>query len=174
MRNLKSKMIKLKLEFATGEECRNALVALLGGDLTAIQQKPEIRIGDEKIAGNFEAPKTETTAEEIPVKKRRTKAEIEAEKAPVTPEKDNAAQESLKEDIQDDGINPETAPKEETASAVTAKMLQDKAVSVIRLGKKEEVTKLLEKFGAKSISQADKSPLKVEDYAAVMDELNKL
>ncbi len=53
-------------------------------------------------------------------------------------------------------------------------MLQEKAVNLIRNNKKPEVVAVFKKFGADSIAQADKNPLKVEDYPAVMDELNKL
>lgn len=169
-------MIKLKLEFATGEECRNALVALLGGDLSVIEQKPQIAIKDEKIAENFSAPKMEVVEDEKPAevsastKKRRTKAEIEAANAENT-----AARSEVDETVEQKDIQTDAAPKEEAKeSAVTATMLQEKAVNLIRNGKKELVVAIIKKFGGDSISQADKNPLKPEVYAEVMDELNKL
>lgn len=165
-------MIKLELQFETGAECRQALLELLGGTVTTIKGSDlqnsleRSAIKDEKIAENFEAQKTETATEEVPVKKRRTRAE--ADKAP---EKDNAAQESLKsEDIQSE----EPANEEPKASAITKEMLQAKAVELIRGGKKDQVTATIKSFDADSISQPDKKPVKVEDYAALMDAFNKI
>lgn len=163
-------MIKLKLEFATGEECRNALAALLGGDLSVVTEKP---IRDEKIAENFEAPKMEVVKDENSGKKRRTKAEIEAEGL----KKLNAALDPADpevKDIQDDGINPETDTAKEASKAITADMLKEKAVELIRNNKKPEVTALVKSFGADSVATADKNPIKPEDYVRFMDELNKL
>jgi len=158
-------MINITIDCATGAEAREQLMALLGatdGPFT------EIAIKDEKIAKNFEIPKTEVVKEEIPAgKKRRTKAEIEAEKngAP-------AADEIVPEGAD---IQEEAPVKEEPkASAITKEMLQEKAVNLIRNGKKAEVTETIKKFGADSISQADKNPVKTEDYAALMDAFNAI
>lgn len=162
-------MIKIELQFETGAEARKALEELLGGSLTISIKKPEIAIKDEKIAENFEAPKMEVVKDEKPVeKKRRTKAEIEAEK--------NASAPETKEDNYIHRPEGETndGPFEPSKPAVTKEMLQEKAVNLIRNQKKEAVVAVLKKFGADSIAQADKNPLKVEDYPAVMDELNKI
>lgn len=163
-------MIELKLEFATGIEMREALEQLLNGSLVTTKIRlPEPAIGVEKTAENFEVPKMEVEkpAEETaaPGKKRRTKAEIEAEKNASAPAADET-------DIQSDNDVAETDNKE--ATTVTAVMLQEKAVSLIRNNKKSEVVAIIKKFGGDSISQADKNPLKVEVYADVMDELNKI
>jgi hypothetical protein len=155
-------MIQINLQFETGAEARRALEELLGGSLTVTQ--PEISIKDEKITESFEAPKTEVPAEETPVKKRRAKAEIEHEKAVV------AVAETVEEEKD---IQAETPAKEET-KAVTKEMLQEKAVNLIRNGKKEQVTATIKGFGADSISQADKNPVKPGDYSALMDAFNAI
>lgn len=158
-------MIKIELEFATGAEARQALTELLG-TTTVKAEDLKIRIGDEKPAENFEAPKMEVEkpAEENVTKKRRTRAEIEAEKA--------AGQQIVEEATGVSEIKSE--PEENKVSAVTKEMLQEKAVNLIRNSKKEKVVEVLKSFGADSIAQADKNPLKVEDYTTVMDELNKI
>jgi hypothetical protein len=68
----------------------------------------------------------------------------------------------------------ESVKEEAKVASVTKEMLQEKAVNLIRNSKKEQVVAVLKQFGADSIAQAEKNPLKVEDYPAVMDELNKL
>lgn len=158
-------MIKIELEFATGAEARQALTQLLGGttmsaDTAAALNRSAIR--DEQIAENFEAPKMEVEkpAEETTTKKRRTKAEIEAEKAAQSEPTIQQANESESEQ-----------PK---VSTVTKEMLQEKAVSLIRNGKKEQVTATIKSFGADSISQVDKNPVKLEDYPALLDKLNEI
>lgn len=159
-------MIELKLEFATGIEMREALEQLLNGSLVTTKIRlPEPAIWVEKIAENFEAPKMEVVkpAEETTTKKRRTKAEIEAERLALEKQ---------------DGPIIEQAHEGETeqpkASTVTKEMLQEKAVSLIRNGKKEQVTATIKSFGADSISQVDKNPVKLEDYPALLDKLNEI
>lgn len=167
-------MIKIELEFATGAEARQALTELLGGTVVTMQ-KPEISIKEEKIAENFQEPKTENVnsekpAEEIPATKKRKVAGK------------NLSEDKLAEkpaDIQDhqeggDNETEQTNVPEKNVSAVTAVMLQNKALDLIRGGKKELVVAIIKKFGGDSISQADKNPLKEEVYSDVMDELNKL
>jgi len=157
-------MIKIELEFPTGAEARQALADLLGYSQVAFNF-PEKPINDEKIAENFEAPKTEVSEVETPVKKRRTKAEIALE----------AAQPAIEGQLGETDIQREEPAKEEPkASAITKEMLQEKAVNLIRNGKKAEVTETIKKFGADSISQADKNPVKTEDYAALMDAFNAI
>lgn len=168
LKKLKKKMIKIELEFATGAEARQALTQLLGGttmsaDTAAALNRSAIR--DEQIAENFEAPKIEILkdekpAEETTTKKRRTKAEIEAEKAAQSEPTIEQANEGESEQ-----------PK---VSTVTKEMLQEKAVSLIRNGKKEQVTATIKSFGADSISQVDKNPVKLEDYPALLDKLNEI
>ena|ERR1700745_1658220 len=168
-------MIKIELQFETGAEARQALNELLGHGLTTVIRgedlKHQISIKDGKIAENFEAPKTEIEkeekpAEEIPAKKRRTKAEIEAEKKAVT--------DSAEDDIQSNQAETLAQDNKEQVKAVTKEMLQEKSVSLIRQNKKEEVVAAIKSFGADSISQPDKSPVKSEDYAALMDKLNAI
>ncbi len=162
-------MIQINLQFETGAEARKALEELLGGSLTI---SPEIAIKDEKTAENFEASKTETQeiqkpAEESTGKKRRTKAEIEAAS--------KSALEEAEKQGEAEGNIVDAKPEEETkASSVTKEMLQAKAVELIRGGKKDQVTATIKSFDADSISQPDKKPVKVEDYAALMDAFNKI
>lgn len=171
-------MIKIELEFATGAEARQALMDLIGGNINTIAFKTEPAIENEKIAENFEAPKMEVLKDEIPgensaPKKRRTRAEIEAEGL----KKLNAALDPADpevKDIQDDGINAETDHAKEASKAITADMLKEKAVELIRNNKKPKVIALVKSFGADSVATADKNPIKPEDYVRFMDELNKL
>lgn len=167
-------MIKIELQFETGAEARQALTELLGGTVVTMQ-KPEISIKDEKIAENFQEPKTENVnsekpAEEIPATKKRkvTGKNLSEDKLAEKP----AEQEV---DIQSDNDQATVASQDnKAASAVTAVMLQNKALDLIRGGKKELVVAVIKKFGGDSISQAEKNPLKEEVYSDVMDELNKL
>jgi hypothetical protein len=161
-------MIKIELEFPTGAEARQALMELLGGTIQ-IESKPEISIKDEKITENFDALKTE----EGQPRKRQTKAEKTL--AAAKP----AIEEQLGTTNIQDGPTIEQANEEESetkqpVSAITKEMLQEKAVNLIRNGKKAEVTETIKKFGADSISQADKNPVKPEDYAALMDAFNAI
>lgn len=168
-------MIKIELEFPTGAEARQALTELLGGNINPTIRFQDLPIKDEKIAENFEAPKMEVLKDEIPgensaPKKRRTRAEIEAEaiKKEVTQIAPGGPAPDRITDIQDDGINTEAS------KAITADMLKEKAVELIRNNKKPEVTALVKSFGADSVATADKNPIKPEDYVRFMDELNKL
>lgn len=163
-------MINITIDCATGAEAREQIMALLGATSGPFEQ---IAIRYEKIAENFESPKMEVVKDENSGKKRRTKAEIEAEGL----KKLNAALDPADpevKDIQDDGINPETAPEKEASKAITADMLKEKAVELIRNNKKPEVTALVKSFGADSVATVDKNPIKPEDYVRFMDELNKL
>jgi hypothetical protein len=156
-------MIQINLQFETGAEARKALEELLGTAGKIQFEWTEKPIKDEKIAENFETPKTEVEKTEKP--KRQTKAEKALEAAKP------AIEEQLGEmDIQDE----EPAKEEPKASTITKEMLQEKAVNLIRNGKKAEVTETIKKFGADSISQADKNPVKPEDYAALMDAFNAI
>jgi hypothetical protein len=158
-------MIQINLQFETGAEARKALTELLGGHEVSTEKVDKFlnSIKDEKIAENFETPKTEIEKTEKP--KRQTKAEKALEAAKP------AIEEQLGEmDIQDE----EPAKEEPKASTITKEMLQEKAVNLIRNGKKAEVTETIKKFGADSISQADKNPVKPEDYAALMDAFNAI
>jgi hypothetical protein len=163
-------MIKIELQFETGAEAREALEQLLGFKSIEVAQRLSISdIKDEKNTKNFEASKTEVvkderSAEEVPIKKRRTKAEVEAEKSA-----QNEPEPSIEQ-----ANEGESETKQLKAPAVTKEMLQEKAVNLIRNSQKDAVVAVLKKFGADSIAQADKNPLKVEDYSAAMDELNKL
>jgi hypothetical protein len=166
-------MIKIELEFATGAEARQALTELLGGNLSVILRSEDLAIRNEKIAENFEAPKMEVLKDEIPgensaPKRRRTKAELALENAAPAVEKELALEGG---DIQSDNIETET---KEASKAITADMLKEKAVELIRNNKKPEVTALVKSFGADSVATADKNPIKPEDYIRFMDELNKL
>lgn len=166
-------MINITIDCATGAEAREQLIALLYAE-HAITDEKSFAIRNEKIAENFETQQTETQQTEKPVeenatKKRRTKAEIEAGKTVAT-----AQQEKPADEQEDNDIAQTQAQDNKAANAVTKEMLQEKAVNLIRNHKKPEVVAALKKFGADSIAQADKNPLKVEDYPAVMDELNKL
>lgn len=172
-------MIKIELEFPTGAEARKALTELLGGTFPsplAIGDQPkgntEFAIEGQKNAENFEAPKMEVVKDEIPAgestkTKRRTKAEIEAEKNAVPPGSAETQPEGG-DDIQGDEV------VKNEAVVITKEMLQEKAVGLIRNGKKDQVTTTIKSFGADSISQADKNPVKLENYAALMDAFNKL
>lgn len=159
----KKTMINITIEGESASDVRKQIQELLG--LIPATENP---IKDEKIAENFagsetQVSETEKPAEEIPAKKRRSRAEIDAEK--------NTPPASVEEKVADD---IEASIEAEKTSSVTKEMLQNKAVELIRLNKKPEVVALLKKFGADSIAQDNKNPLKVEDYSAVMDELNKL
>lgn len=161
-------MINITIDCANGAEARAQLMALLGatdGPFT------EISIGDEKIAENFEAPKMEVVKDEIAgensaPKKRRTKAELALENAAPAIEKELAPDQTGGENIQEDAVPKETA--------ITSDMLKEKAVELIRGNKKTELTALVKSFGADSVATADKNPIKPEDYARFLDELNKL
>lgn len=166
-------MINITIDCATGAEARQQLMALLGAADGPFEQ---ISIRNEKIAENFAASETQVSEVETPVKKRRTRAEIEAEviKKEVTQIAPGGPAPDRITDIQDDGINPETDPAKEASKAITADMLKEKAVELIRNNKKPEVTALVKSFGADSVATADKNPIKPEDYVRFMDELNKL
>lgn len=169
-------MIKIELEFATGAEARQALMDLIGGNINTIAFKTEPAIRNEKIAENFEAPKMEVLKDEIPgensaPKKRRTKAELVLENVAPAIEKELAPDHLEGGDIQSDNVGTET---KEASKAITADMLKEKAVELIRNNKKPEVTALVKSFGADSVGTADKNPIKPEDYVRFMDELNKL
>lgn len=167
-------MINITIDCATGAEARQQLMALLGATDGPFEQ---ISIRDEKIAENFEPPKMEVLKDEIQgensaPKKRRTKAEIAADA--IAP----AVGEALggEVDIQSDNDVAETQAQDnkEASKAITADMLKEKAVELIRNNKKPEVTALVKSFGADSVATADKNPIKPEDYVRFMDELNKL
>lgn len=163
-------MIEIKIECATGAEARQQLIDLLFNDVDPSMPLRENRIKDEKIAENFEGLKIETQeaqkpAEESTGKKRRTKAEIEAASKSAQKEAEKQAEGNIVD------AKPEEEPK---ASTITKEMLQAKAVELIRNGKKDQVTTTIKSFDADSISQPDKKPVKVEDYAALMDAFNKI
>lgn len=168
-------MIKIEINAESGSEARGALLELLG--LTGQSQvitniaSPGMIIIDD--------PKPEVTTEQAKefivetIKKRRTKAEIEAER--LAAENTNA--------IPDGGDNApeqqntvvkETAQETTDATTVTVDDLKKKAVELGRVGKRELCRAVLQKFDAESISTPDKTPLKPEHYAAVLDEFNKL
>lgn len=163
-------MIKIEIDAETGQEARNALLELLG-----LTGQTTISFADfPKHTRIVDDPKPEATTEQAKefvvetLKKRRTKAEIEAEK--LAAENANA--------IPDGGDNaPEqqnTIVKELDAATVTVDDLKKKAVELGRVGKRELCRAVLQKFDAESISTPDKTPLKPEHYAAVLDEFNKL
>lgn len=161
-------MIEIKIEASTGAEARQYLMDLLFNDtqpsipVKAVATKEQISEDVKALEESYQD--LQKLAESREPKKRQTKAEKQiAEAANSTPPE--SVEEKVADDIQ------EEAPKE---SAVTVNMLQAKSVELIRGGKKEMVVAVIKKFGGDSISQADKNPLKVEDYSAVMDELNKL
>lgn len=154
-------MINITIEGESAYDVRKQIQELLGLTPTA---EPAIR--SEKIAENFETSKTEVE-KPVETSKRKTKAEKALEAVQPAIEEQLGAT-----DIQDNGINSETAPEE--SKTVTKEMLQEKAVSLIRNGKKEQVTATIKGFGADSISQADKNPVKAEDYQALMDAFNKI
>lgn len=164
-------MIQINLQFETGAEARKALEELLGSSTQIVEHHIKGAIENEKIAENFAAPETQVSEVETPVKKRRIKAELALENAAPAIEKELVPEGG---DIQDDGINPETDPAKEGSKAITADMLKEKAVELIRNNKKPEVTALVKSFGADSVATADKNPIKPEDYVRFMDELNKL
>lgn len=164
-------MIKIEINAETGSEARNALLELLGltGQsqvITNIASPGMIIVDDPKLEATTEQAK-EFVAEIS--KKRRTKAEIEAEKLAL----ENA------NSIPDGGDTaPEQqntpAPETTDASTITVDDLKKKAVDLGRVGKRELCRAVLQKFDAESISTPDKTPLKPEHYAAVLDEFNKL
>lgn len=164
-------MIKIELQFETGAEARQALTELFGNNITGIVKFEDFPIKDEKIAENFETPKTEEKAAETPTRKRQTKADKEAEKTSTTVVSGNEPEGTVTNHT-DNAITQEQDNK--AANAVTKEMLQAKAVELIRGGKKDQVTATIKSFDADSISQPDKKPVKVEDYAALMDAFNKI
>lgn len=169
-------MIKIEINAETGSEARNALLELLGltGQsqvITNIASPGMIIVNDPKPEATTEQAK-EFVAEMS--KKRRTKVEIEAEKLAL--ENANAIPDG------GDKAPEETKPTEETktpedttdVTTVTVDDLKKKAVELGRVGKRELCRAVLQKFDAESISTPDKTPLKPEHYAAVLDEFNKL
>ena len=158
-------MIQINLQFETGAEARKALEELLGNSTQIVEHHIKGAIENEKIAENFETPKTEVEKTEKPERKRQPKAEKVLE----------AAKPGIEDQLGETDIQEEAHVKEKLkASAITKEMLQEKAVNLIRNGKKAEVTETIKKFGADSISQADKNPVKTEDYAALMDAFNAI
>lgn len=160
-------MINITIDCATGAEVREHLLAILGltGQspvITTIPQPGMIIVDDPKPEATGEAAK-EFVAETV--KKRRSKAEIEADKATVVIEN---IQETVEEQLKP---TVDETPAETTA---TKEDLQKKAVELGRVGKKELCRAVLQKHGADSISTADKNPLKLELYAIVLEEFNKL
>lgn len=177
-------MINITINAETGAEARGALLELLGlaGQLTACvdftqlkEQNAEVQktfmqvaaIDPGIIIGNGIHNGSELV--ETAVKKRRSKAEIEAEKNAI----DNG-QEKVQEMVEAQTA-AETKTEEPAAeTTVTKEDLQKKAVELGRVGKKELCRAVLQKYGADSISTADKNPLKLELYATVLEEFNKL
>lgn len=165
-------MITITIDCASGAEAREHLTALLGtkdGRFEQISIKDEnfppeaMIIVDDPIPGKENSAEAQQCIDKT-LKKRRTKAEIDAEK-----------EKTIAENVVETSADIKEPAKEEIkVSAVTKEMLQEKAVNLIRNSKKDKVVEVLKSFGADSIAQADKNPLKVEDYAVVMDELNKL
>lgn len=160
-------MIQINLQFETGAEARKALEELLGNATQIVEHHIKGAIENEKNAENFAASETQVSEVETPVKKRRTKVEIAADA--VAPAIGEALGSEV--DIQSENIEAET---KEGSKAITADMLKEKAVEIIRNNKKPEVTALVKSFGADSVATADKNPIKPEDYVRFMDELNKL
>lgn len=167
-------MINITIDCATGAEVREHLLAILGltGQspvITTIAQPGMIIVDDPKPEATGEAAK-EFIAETV--KKRRSKAEIEAEK-----NRENLETAVIKEQSEyEEAANQTGASQEQVVehNAVTKEDLQKKAVELGRVGKKELCRAVLQKHGADSISTADKNPLKLELYAIVLDEFNKL
>lgn len=165
----KKTMIKIKIEAENAVDARQQMLELLG-----VIPSEAKAIRNEKIAENFEASKMEVLKDEIPeqeiliTKKRRTKAELALENAAPAIEKELTPEGG---DIQSDNVETET---KEASKAITADMLKEKAVELIRNNKKPEVTALVKSFGADSVATADKNPIKPEDYVRFMDEMNKL
>lgn len=160
-------MINITIDCATGAEVREHLLAILGltGQspvITTIPQPGMIIVDDPKPEATGEAAK-EFVAETV--KKRRSKAEIEADKATVVIEN---IQETVEEQLKP------TVDETPAETTVTKEDLQKKAVELGRVGKKELCRAVLQKHGADSISTADKNPLKLELYATVLEEFNKL
>lgn len=174
-------MIKIEIECATGAEARQQLVDLLYGEQSAIntlKNEPKISEAkmavlqdekpvDEKIAEdakaleeNYDAPKSQV---DIDKKKRRTKAEIEAEKK--VAEFNNAPAE--------EGMIPEGGDIQMEEAAIDVKVLQNKAVELGRVGKRELVKAVLAKFGAEAFT-AQPKPLDPKHYAECLTELEKL
>lgn len=164
-------MIKIEINAETGVEARSALLELLG--LTSQSQlvipAPIQNVGElaEQIADVHKVPMQ--IVGEAP-KKRRTKAEIEAEAKAITPAAEETNNEPDTSQATSGTVEPETAAE----TTVTKEDLQKKAVELGRVGKKELCRAVLQKFGADSISTADKNPLKVELYAEVLAQFNEL
>lgn len=167
------------MEFATGKEARQALEDLLGltsqSSAILVANPAQVQNWGEAAEAIKEAyddqNRVEALRTEAPKTTRRTKAQIEAEKlaaekANETPAAETAPEESKPEETKPEETNPETT--------VTKEDLQKKAVELGRVGKKELCRAVLQKHGADSISTADKNPLKVELYATVLNEFNKL
>lgn len=172
-------MINITINAETGAEARGALLELLGltgqsSVQTIIASPGMIIVDDPKLEATGEQAK-EFVAETT--KKRRSKAEIEADKAAAVIENvQEAVEEQLKPtvDTTDNDVAETQLQDNKDQVTVTKEDLQKKAVELGRVGKKELCRAVLQKHGADSISTADKNPLKVELYATVLDEFNKL
>lgn len=165
-------MINITINAETGAEARGALLELLGlngGELIATVKGASMQFIAEREDAIVAPPET-APAEAAPAettKKRRSKAEIEPEKTPV-----EKPTETFNDNVSDVGTrNGEVV---DDSVVVTKEDLQKKAVELGRVGKKELCRAVLQKHGADSISTADKNPLKLELYATVLDEFNKL
>lgn len=165
-------MIKIEINAETGSEARGALLELLGltgqsqvittSRSNVVVEETEIQLppATEELPNPAEQPKT----------KRRTKAEIEAEKNAI-----ESGQQKVQEMVETQQAAEAKAPEETTdATTVTVDDLKKKAVELGRVGKRELCRAVLQKYDAESISTPDKTPLKPEYYAAVLDEFNNL
>lgn len=161
--------IKIEIEAASGADARNQLLALLGQGVLHLQvDNPNV-----EGAAISEAPQTQESPAPEEKKKRKTKAELEAEKQAAT------LQPGVVETSQiepEKSLEPETpAANTDKEDAVTVEMVQQKAIELGRVGKRELCRGVLQTFGAESISaKGSDKPLKPEDYAAVLEAFNAL
>lgn len=142
-------MIKIKMEFATGEQARAELLALLGSN--ALQSTVVEKTKEEQKAAKEEATATAT-------------AEPEPEKAVKVARKAKSTEVEKPAEIKDEPGVEGTVKKED---------LQRKAVELGRQGKRELCRAILKKFGAESIS-TEPGALDPAKYEEVLAEFNTL
>lgn len=171
-------MINITINAESGAQARQELIDLLGEfsintlkndqkfsdteTVNAKAKKSTMIIVDDPLP-NADQEKAEALVETA-TKKRRTKADIEAEKKVV--EFNNAP-------VEEETIPEETTDTQTEEVALDVKVLQNKAVELGRVGKRELVKAVLAKFGAEAFT-AQPKPLDPKHYAECLTELEKL
>lgn len=164
-------MINITINAESGAQARQELIDLLGEfsintlkndqkfsgleTVNAEAKKSTMIIVDDPLP-NADQEKAEALVETA-TKKRRTKAEIEAEKKATEFNNAPAEEETIPEETKD----------------IDVKVLQNKAVELGRVGKRELVKAVLAKFGAEAFT-AQPKPLDPKHYAECLTELEKL